>query len=193
MKSAWGKYPTENPPQGTLVFWLMIITMKVNKATSVRGSTRAAAHGRATPSLRILVVDDELVIRLTVAYQLMRSGHQVDTAEDGKAAWEALQSERYDLLITDHNMPKVSGLELVKKLRAADAALPVILMSGAMPEEELHQHPWLQLAATLPKPFTGDELLGIVERVWPKPANACGQIGPEIIPRSHASVHGVRA
>ena len=193
MKSAWGKYPTESPPHGTSIFRLMFILMKVNKASSARGPAGAAAHGQAAPSLRILVVDDELVIRLSVAYQLMRSGHQVDTAEDGKAAWDVLQSERYDLLITDHNMPKVSGLELVKKLRAEDVDLPVILMSGAMPAEELHRHPWLQLAATLPKPFTGDELLGIVERVRLTFTSACGQIEPDIIPQSHASVHGLRA
>jgi YesN/AraC family two-component response regulator len=59
----------------------------------------------------------------------------VDTAEDGEFGWEALQAKNYDLLITDNNMPKVSGLELVKKLRSARMALPVILASGAMPEE----------------------------------------------------------
>jgi DNA-binding response OmpR family regulator len=185
--------PHGESPSWHLDFQAYVCSMKVNKTSSARGPARAAAHGRATPSLRILVVDDELVIRQSVAYQLMRSGHQVDTAEDGKAAWEALQSERYDLMITDHNMPKVSGLELVKKLRAEDVALPVILMSGAMPAEELHQHPWLQLAATLHKPFTGDELLGIVERVLPSLPSAFEQIEPEIIRRSHASVHGLRA
>jgi DNA-binding response OmpR family regulator len=164
--------------------------MKGNKTSLSRGSARAIARGRPTPSVRVLVVDDELVIRLSVACLLMCDGYEVDTVEDGQAAWGALQSEHYDLLITDHNMPKVSGLELVKKLRAQDVVLPVILMSGALPTEELNAQPRLRLAATLTKPFSGDELLGIVKRVLPTPPDACRQFEPEIISRSHTSVYG---
>jgi DNA-binding response OmpR family regulator len=96
---------------------------------------------------------------------LIRSGYQVDIAEDGEAGREALQAKNYDLLITDNNMPKVSGVELIKKLHAEDATLPVIMASGAIPTEELNRHSWLQLAATLLKPFTIEELLGTVKRV----------------------------
>jgi two-component system, chemotaxis family, sensor histidine kinase and response regulator WspE len=70
-------------------------------------------HG-ANLSPRILVVDDDISIRELSAAVLMPSGYQVDTAEDGAAGWEALHGNNYDLLITDHNMPRVSGVELVK-------------------------------------------------------------------------------
>ncbi len=59
----------------------------------------------------------------------------------------------------------LSGVELVMKLRAEDLTLPVILASGAIPTEELNRHPWLQLAATLLKPFTIEELLATVKKV----------------------------
>jgi DNA-binding NtrC family response regulator len=111
---------------------------------------------------RILVVDDEIEIRLVSAAVLSRSGYQTETAEDGAAAWEALQSNCFDLLITDHNMPKISGVELVKKLRSAHMTMPVILASGVMPTEELERNPWLQPVATLEKPFSSGQLLATV-------------------------------
>jgi DNA-binding response OmpR family regulator len=114
---------------------------------------------------RILVVDDEPHIRELNARALAFSGYHVITVEDGALAWDALQHNHYDLLITDHNMPRLTGVELVKKLHAARMAVPVILVTGALPTEELKQHPWLQIDATLLKPFTTDELLGTVRQV----------------------------
>lgn len=117
------------------------------------------------PLHRILVVDDELCIRNLNTTALIRSGYHVDAAEDGGAARKALDTDHYDLLITDQEMPKLSGVELVKQLRSEDINLPVILVSGAMPTEELERHPWLRLAATLLKPYTTDELLATVRKV----------------------------
>ena len=80
-------------------------------------------------------------LRQIDARVLIHSGYAVDVAEDGAAAWEALQANRYELLITDNNMPRLTGIELLKKLRSARMALPVILVSGTMPAEELKRHP----------------------------------------------------
>jgi DNA-binding response OmpR family regulator len=139
--------------------------MHRNEVLQTGESLGAPTQGSPGPRNRILVVDDDRLIRLLSAAVLVHSGYQVDTAEDGEAGWEALQAKSYDLLITDNNMPKVSGLELVEKLRSKNTALPVILVSGAIPTEELNRHPWLQLDATLLKPFTDDGLLGTVKRV----------------------------
>jgi|SRR5690349_11594882 len=114
------------------------------------------------PLHRILVADDDGSMRQLITKVLGMLGHQVDAAEDGLIAWGALQRHSYDLLVTDCDMPRVSGVELVKKVRAARMALPVILVSGLMPNEELRRLPDLQLAATLNKPFTGDELVATV-------------------------------
>jgi DNA-binding response OmpR family regulator len=59
----------------------------------------------------------------------------------------------------------LSGLELVKKMRCARMTLPVILASGSLHTEELERQPWLQLAATLHKPFSPHQLLDTVKEV----------------------------
>jgi DNA-binding response OmpR family regulator len=122
-------------------------------------------QGHANPPHRILLVDDDFYVRELNAGVLIRLGYKVDTAGDGADAWKSLNEQNYDLLITDNKMPRVTGLELIKKLRSEDMTLPVILASGTVPSEELKRHPWLQLDATLPKPFTIAELLDAVKKV----------------------------
>jgi DNA-binding response OmpR family regulator len=117
------------------------------------------------PPPRILVVEDNVAIRELNTQVLVQSGYQVDAAEDGAAGWEVLHTNNFDLLITDHDMPRLSGLELVKKARSVRMDLPIILATGTLPEEDIKRHPWLQLAAVLLKPFTKDELLDTVRRV----------------------------
>jgi DNA-binding response OmpR family regulator len=117
-------------------------------------------HSRATH--RILVVDDEPVLRRLMSAALTGSGYYVDNAEDGAIAWRALQAKPYDLLITDHMMPKITGVELVKSLRSARMALPVVMVAGVLPAHELSS---LNLAATLSKPFIVAELLDTVDSV----------------------------
>jgi DNA-binding response OmpR family regulator len=141
-------------------------------------------------SHRILVVDDEISIRELSAALLMASGYQVDTAENGAAGWEALHGKSYDLLITDNNMPKVSGVELVKKLRAARMTLPVVLASGAIPPEALSRNPSLQLAAMLPKPFLPDELLGTVKQVL-RASDSATHPHPELLPEITGAVRQI--
>jgi two-component system sensor histidine kinase/response regulator len=75
----------------------------------------------------------------------------VDAASDGAAGWKALQAERYDLLITDNLMPKVTGIELIKKLQTAGMRLPVIIATAVLPAGEFTLHPWLQTIPTLSK------------------------------------------
>jgi DNA-binding response OmpR family regulator len=130
-----------------------------NKAVSA--PTQCQTHS----SDRILFAEDDVGVRDAMARVLIRSGYHVDVAEDGAAGWEALQIARYDLLITDNKMPKLTGVELVRKLRSAHMKLPVILASASLPTEESGQNPRLQFAATLLKPFTIDELLETVKAV----------------------------
>jgi DNA-binding response OmpR family regulator len=122
---------------------------------------RAHAH----PCHRILVADDESAIRRLMTTVLVHSGYRVDVAEDGAAAWEALQANPYDLLISDNNMPKITGVELVRKLRSARHSLPVIIITGTVSAHELAQDPSLQLAAILEKPITIAMLLDTVENI----------------------------
>jgi DNA-binding response OmpR family regulator len=112
------------------------------------------------------VVDDDRELCEIYSEVLISYGYQVETAADGEIGWKALQAAHrdrsgYDLLITDNNMPRLSGVELVRKLRAAHMAVPVILAAGIVPG----QTEALALAAILPKPFSSDELVQAVRAV----------------------------
>jgi DNA-binding response OmpR family regulator len=136
-------------------------------------------------------VDDDRDIRRFSAQALIGSGYHADTAEDA-AAWEALQIKAFNLLITDNHVPKLTGVELVRKLRSARMALPVIMATGKLPTEALTQNSSLRLAALLPKPFSIDELLETVRTVLHATDNAPGQL--ESLPdwRSQPSADGLR-
>ena len=105
-------------------------------------------------------------------------GYHVDTAADGTTGWAALKTHHYHLLITEHEMPVLTGVELVKKLRAARMALPVVMAAGRLPMYELARNPSLQLAATLAKPFAVDALLDTVKSVLRARDSAREQITP---------------
>lgn len=102
----------------------------------------------------ILVVDDEAGLREMFASALKRSGYETECVDDGVAGWNKLRSANYDLLITDNNMPKMTGVELVRKLRSAQMVLPVILSTSNPPRNTEA----LRLAAILRKPFTLETL-----------------------------------
>jgi DNA-binding response OmpR family regulator len=125
--------------------------------------TKKQPQARATH--RILVVEDDPdILQLNTAV-LSQSGYLVETAADGATAWDLLQLDTFDLLVTDNEMPGVTGLELLKKMRAARMIVPVIMATGAEPREEFARDPWLRPAATLNKPYTLDELLGTVRKI----------------------------
>ena len=124
-----------------------------------------AKHEQPAPPCRILVVEDEVEIRHLIVRKLRRSGFEVDEAENGVFAWSYLQVYDYDLMITDNSMPKMTGLELLAKLRAARIVLPVIMATGVPPAKEFAESPWLIPEATLTKPYTLDELLETVRKV----------------------------
>src|SRR5664279_4806418 len=73
----------------------------------------AALQRQPGPRRRILVVDDEPLLRRLNTEVLVDAGYRVDTAEDGAVAWDTLQLNSYDLLITDNEMPNVSGVDSV--------------------------------------------------------------------------------
>ncbi len=150
--------------------------MKENKTSQAGELDSASLQREPNSPHRILVVDDDRDVRRLSAHALVGSGYHVDAAEDGAAAWEALQIKAFNLLITDNHMPKLTGVELVRKMRSARMALPVIMVTGKLPTEALDQNPSLQLAALLPKPFSIDELLETVRVILRATNGAPGQL-----------------
>lgn len=123
-----------------------------------RGPGAAISSGQPEASAidgrRILVVDDDAGLRNLMAALLRQAGHLVSCAEDGEEAWEALCSERFDAMITDHEMPRLTGLELLRRVRAAPHKMPVILISGRMPVGETDLPQLLSPGLALQKPFS---------------------------------------
>ena len=80
--------------------------------------------------MRILVAEDDAVLAEAVQCTLRQSGHAVDWAKNGAEADCALAAERFDLLILDLGLPKKSGIDVLKRLRAAGAHLPVLILTA---------------------------------------------------------------
>ena len=116
-------------------------------------------------SHRILVVDDNSDVRQLTVDVLAGSGYDVDAAQDGAAGWEAIQARGYDLIITDNQMPRMTGVEMIEKLRTACIISRVIMATGHLPVFEFARKPWLKPDAALQRPFSNDELLATVRKV----------------------------
>jgi DNA-binding NtrC family response regulator len=133
---------------------------------AMKAGKRPTRHfNEKRPAPRILVVEDEPDILCLNSEILTGSGYHVDAAADGAAAWEALQLKDYQLLITDNEMPKVSGVELLKNIHAARMGVLVIMATGTLPHEQFARYPWIRPVGMLIKPYTLEELLGAVKKV----------------------------
>ena len=97
-----------------------------------------ASHARQAVSKRVLVVDDSLTVRELERKLLLSRGYQVSVAVDGMDGWNALRAETFDLLITDIDMPRMDGIELVTLLRRDNRlqSMPVMVVSYKDREED---------------------------------------------------------
>lgn len=148
---AWFVAPLESVP--------MISTPFPERNNSSDEPTQPAVAPPATSTRRVLVVDDERHIVELVAALLEGEGLSVHRAYDGEEAWHVVARLRPDLVITDISMPRLSGIELLRRLRAVGELrrTPVILMSAVTRELEVED------ASFLPKPFDIDRMLALVE------------------------------
>lgn len=108
--------------------------------------------------MRILLTEDDAALAEALQFALKQAGHAVDWANNGVAADEALNKGDFGLLILDLGLPKLDGFEVLRRLRAHNSVLPVLILSGReRPEEKVTG---LDLGADdyLVKPFSLDEL-----------------------------------
>src|SRR5581483_6217929 len=116
--------------------------------------------------VRVLVVEDSATMRAFVVAVLEAQGHEVVTAKSGFEALKLLPRDRFQLIITDINMPDINGLELVRFLRDnpnhRDAGLILISTDGR--ERDRERGMKLGASSYLVKPFTPEELLAAVGR-----------------------------
>jgi CheY-like chemotaxis protein len=139
--------------------------MKTGKIPQTGESVSAPNRDRANLHQRILVVDDDRDTRQLSMDVLLGSGSEVEGVKDGAAGWEALQTGGYDLIVTDNSMPRMTGIEMIEKLRSALMLLPVIMATRYLPIHEFHRKPWLKPDAMLERPFSNDDLLAAVKKV----------------------------
>jgi DNA-binding NtrC family response regulator len=114
--------------------------------------------------VRILVVDDESLVRDLAVEILRRSGHLPHGVPSARRALELLEQEPFDLVLSDVVMPEMTGVELLYELRARRHDLPVVLMTGGSQDPERTTNA-VKVGATslLYKPFSHDELREAVE------------------------------
>nr|HEX4312455.1 HD domain-containing phosphohydrolase [Kofleriaceae bacterium] len=117
-----------------------------------------------TESARILVVDDERVIREILAEFLALEGFSVHTVEDGEKALTELRLHPYDLLITDLKMPRLSGLQLLEKIEQERLGVLTVLMTGFGTVETAIEAMKKGAYDYLLKPFKVEEVIHVVER-----------------------------
>ena len=119
---------------------------------------------------RILVVDDEPIVRNLVRKTLERVGHEVAEAEDGDAALELSREQTFELVIADLFMPVMDGLQLIVQLREEAPDTTVIAISGSVYERKprfLEIAGRMESVITLAKPFSTEELLSAVDEALP--------------------------
>jgi two-component system OmpR family response regulator len=142
--------------------------MSAQPVSSANALSRVSAGSRRPPAGRILVVEDNPELRQLSTLVLRRLGFQVDSAADGEAGWEALVIMPYDVLITDHEMPRLTGLGLIKRMRAASVNTPAILVSGRLPFAEPVLREIIGPGAALSKPFSFGEVVSEINRLLAK-------------------------
>ncbi len=137
-----------------------------------------AGAGAPSPGSRprILVVEDNSDIRRLNVAALRKAGYRAEGAEDGALAWFALKSATYDLVVTDNDMPKVTGVELIGKIQGAKMSLPVIMATGIFPEDEFSRSRLPLPAATLLKPYDFADLVRAVKEVLSRAMDNISQI-----------------
>jgi DNA-binding NtrC family response regulator len=133
--------------------------------------------------MKILVVDDEKIKRITLADDLATQGHEVVTAADGEEAIEKLAAGRFDVVVTDLKMPKVDGIELLKRIkhdRICDSEVIIMTAYGSIPLAV--EAGKLGAFDFLTKPFRNEDILPLLARIQSTRRTSPAPEPPEMMP-----------
>ncbi|MFH5804165.1 response regulator [Alienimonas sp. DA493] len=134
----------------------------------------AAPAAGSTPSpARVVICDDEPHITLAVSLKLRKAGYEVEAHPDGLSAWQSIAARPPALIVTDCQMPRMSGLDLLRSMRAEPrtAAVPAIMLTGKGFElSSVEMQSEMGPVRLFPKPFSPRELLDAVSAMMTSPA-----------------------
>ena len=143
-------------------------------APSASGAAGTPADAVAAAVPLVLVVDDSITVRRVTQRLLQREGYRVALAADGLQALERLQAERPAVVLSDIEMPRMDGFDLVRNIRndAALKGLPVIMITSRIAEKHREHARELGVDHYLGKPYAEDDLLALVARYAHAPTEA---------------------
>jgi CheY-like chemotaxis protein len=124
--------------------------------------------GSGVSPRRILVVDDEPFVCDAVKMMLEFDGHVVETAGNGKDAFEAFKKSQFDLIITDWKMPGMTGDELANEIKAQSPSQPIIMITAHAEMLQTMKVSMKAIDAVVPKPFLLDDLRKAIAKVAPE-------------------------
>jgi two-component system cell cycle sensor histidine kinase/response regulator CckA len=140
-------------------------------ATELRSRPRGRTSVSAPPC-RLLVIDDDPLVRSHVRRLLERHGFFVEDAAGGNAGLEAIERAQPDVVLLDMMMPDLDGVEVVRRLRASGSRLPVVLCSGNLDAARERGLDPEMVQGMLQKPFDHDELLAAIDQARGRSADA---------------------
>jgi CheY-like chemotaxis protein len=140
----------------TAEIWLPAFGGAAEKSVAQPSADMAASSGHA---LRVLAVDDDRLVLFNTTAMLEDLGHTVVEAFCGEEALEVLREQKFDLVITDQAMPRMTGVQLMQAIHADWPELPVIIATGYA------EMPGDIRASKLSKPFTEKELARVLKAV----------------------------
>jgi two-component system, cell cycle sensor histidine kinase and response regulator CckA len=172
VKSLDGWIEVASQPGEGAAFHVFFPVPEVVQPAPVKPPVAGALPSPARSKLRILLVDDNVFVAETINRLLTRAGHDVTYAQNGEEAWtvQANATEGFDLVMTDQNMPVMTGAELLRRLREAGNRIRVLVVSGHVSTELRKELKTLGVNGILTKPFTQKELFAAVDAALNRPA-----------------------
>jgi two-component system chemotaxis response regulator CheY len=120
-------------------------------------------------SMRVLIVDDFSTMRRIIKNILRQLGFSnIIEADDGSAAWEILNKDQVDFIISDWNMPQMTGIELLRKVRASEefADLPFLMVTAEAQQENIIEAVQAKVSNYIVKPFTAETLGQKIDKIF---------------------------
>lgn len=126
--------------------------------------------------LNILLAEDEPSVAFSISFALKSDGHKIEVVSDGEQALAELTAEpdAFDLLITDNNMPRMTGVELVRRLRDASYGGKILVLSAHLSRENRAAYDALGVDGMMPKPFDLHRLRALIRQIV--------EGGPAVVP-----------